>query len=239
VIAVYLIAGLVYLGNDRVVAQTAYELEHGSISARAAALAEIVRLPPEQRSLLLIAAVEREARRMEPIVLRGGSDESTHYAAGLIKVLAEAQDPTAVPVLIDYAGRTSFAIDGLVSLGDVAIPSMLRVARNGDLVEDLDGRRTGVLIALRRALEGPRLSETARQDIFKLGDLLLGKRRLWLADIMWLSEIALMSNRADLLAVVEQLANDRNAWVRHGVRDPAAIEVGQKFVRGRLQVRKR
>jgi hypothetical protein len=174
---------------------------------------------------------------MEPKVIRGGTEEATHYAAGLIKALAEASDPSAIPILIDYSPRTRFATDGLVALGDRAVPLLIGTATDfARLDEDAD-RRSGAFRALIRAVQAGRLSERYQEQVLKLGKLLNGSTRMFAVDIVHLSQIALLSNQPDLRRVVEALALDPAEWHRRGIMDPGTIEDGQRNLR--LELRKR
>jgi hypothetical protein len=224
------------VGTIVLAAQTSRDLEVGPMSARAEALDRVLELPVDRREPALMRAIAREAKRMEPKVLRGGSEEATHYAAGLIRALAEAKDPATVPILIDYSGRTSFATDGLAALGDTAVPDMLVVARDFTHV-DLDERRAGVYLALITVIKQRRLSDSFKNQVFDLGEILSSATTMLSAtDIMNLCSIAILSGRPALIRVVEALASDASEWTRRGAKSPGAIQSGQRYVRRELEL---
>ena len=112
-------------------------LEQGSSDNRLELLVNIVSIPPEQRGSAVLRSVEREARRMLTYH-RGAQREdeterelSSAYAAGLVRVLGESRDPAYIPLLIEYAGLVGYAAEALIHFGDLAVPEMIRVVKEG------------------------------------------------------------------------------------------------------------
>ena len=223
----------------------AADLERGSTEKRLTVLAEIIAIDPQARTPSLLAGVHREAIRVLGEYKKShvpGDDQGDilgAYSAGLVRALAESNNPAFIPTLIQYNGMVSYATSALARFGEAAVSPLLRVASGprGDL-----SQRGGAASALVQMLRDHDLAPTAalsdrsRRQIETFAEgLLTHNARLESDQIGNLSDVALATGRQDLRAEVERLATNRDAWIMHGVTESFSIDFGQRILRSRLK----
>jgi hypothetical protein len=221
----------------------AVALERGSVEARLNALVRILKVPPEQRNPTVVAALEREARRMVTVYRnKNVTDEAERdinlaYGVGLARALGESRRAEDIPLLIEYAGTGKMATDALALYGNAAVPALIRAAAGprGDL-----SQRNGAMFALaeisRRSAAGltPRLSADNARRIAALAHDLLEKH-LTFGDVIVITALALATGRADLRTELEVLATSVEAWTSRGFVDTESIAQSQFAIQAQLK----
>jgi hypothetical protein len=221
---------------------SAASLERGSVEQRLWVLVKILDIPRDQRSPAVWRAIKREATRMLEVRRRPPRDTDDDqeitgaYSAGLVRALGESRDPGNIPILIAYAGATTYATDALVRFGDLAVPAMLRTATAKQDLDEKGGVAQALANMLGTAVKDPiaPLSEAGRQQIGSFADRLLDTK-LSYYDLVNVSYVAAATGRPDLREELERLAEDREAWTRRGVTDAFEITLGQRIIQAQLK----
>jgi hypothetical protein len=158
------------------------------------------------------------------------------YAAGLLSALTQREDPSIIPLLIEYAGMMRPAADGLVQYGNLVVGALIE--RVNDSSND-DNQRQGATAVLARLLCHPDspphpLDDMSKNRLTRLAYELLG-RRFEYANIVGTTNLALASKVPELRSSLELLAADQEQWIRRGVTSRTSIDLGQHYIRYALQ----
>ncbi len=216
----------------------ALALERGTDQARLNALVSILRITPERRGAPVVAAIEREARRMLKVYRDGRYNSeaerqtSSDYAAGLVLALGQSRRPEDIPLLVEFSGFGTMGTDAVAGYGESAVPALVKRARGGR--GDLE-QRAGAIFSLaeisRRAFAGtsPALSMASQAEIGALATELL-ERQLTFVDVVVITELALATHRPELRTELERLANNLDPWTMRGLVDAERITQSQHLI---------
>ncbi len=245
-LAIALFAGA--LGPATVQAQVdqsalAQQLLGGNASERSRALEAARTLGPQQIGpelrAALIKALEREdqvqAQRYHAD-LRGEAlerQEDPEFIFRVSRVVAELQDPRAIPALVGALGTGSPVTRALVDFGEEAAPALLAAVRSPEtthyVVDD-------ALLALRFMAQGagphPVSAATLNEIRLAAKQRLTGKQyftTLWRA-----IDLAVALHDPELRVIVESIASDRKEVVARGIEDRETIEETQRLAAERL-----
>lgn len=191
---------------------------------------------PELR-IALITLLESKNRVVAAAIRRGeplDKFENPEFVASLSRVVAELNDPRAIPALAEaiYGGFT--AARALARFGEQSVLHVVRVVTFPENHYDVANHG---LIALRFLVEGatkrplsPNSLEAIRQAA---AQRLTGRQRsvttLWRA-----VDLAVVLADPGLLRIVQALASDREAVIARGITDPDLIERTRKHAADRL-----
>jgi hypothetical protein len=196
------------------------------------------RMGPELRTAL-IEALERENRvhvRRYQAGRRGetlGPLDDPEFILRVSRVVADLQDPRAIPALAGALGTGSTVTEALVAFGEQAVPAVLAVvtSRNSMHYTVDEG-----LVMLRFLVEGagplPLSAETLERVRRAAEQRLTGKQyftTLWDA-----IDLATALKDPGLRRVVESLASDSSAILARGIEDPELIQETQRLAADRL-----
>jgi len=127
--------------------------------------------PQVRRGLIEALVNENELLRADRpnIPVKGFSETETDYYANLIGCVASLQDPLALPGLLGAIETGGGAIDGIIALGDAAVPGLTRVMRSPTEVR----RRGAAAITVGRLVSRPRAQPLSEQSMRTIRSTLL------------------------------------------------------------------
>jgi hypothetical protein len=221
----------------------AQQILNGSARERSRAVEEARALGPQNTGpelrAALIAALEREGQleaQRYHADLRGQTlepPELPEFIFRLSGVVAELQDPAAIPALVGVLGTGSPVTNALVAFGEEAVPAILAAVRSPETTHYVVD---GALIALRFMVEGagphPRSASTLNEIRSAAKQRLIGKQ--YFTTVWSAIDLAVALKDPDLRRIVDSLASDRNAVVARGIEGAETIEETQRRAADRL-----
>jgi hypothetical protein len=205
------------------------QLTRGTTEERNAAIADILVIPPGQRSRETVTALISEADRLNAEIQQRGAALSSgrslepaadegEYLFKIQEALCQTDDPRVFrPLAAQITGNR--VINALADFGDPAVPELLSAASR-----DTGDTSLGVVTLSRMLTRQVRVPLTARSRQL-LADL-AGTRLTPPQDPIVVSratELAVALGDAGLRQRVEQLANDESKVRSFGITDPSLI----------------
>jgi HEAT repeat protein len=122
----------------------------------------------------LIKALEKENEVIYSAAVGSLSETETEYFANLIGCVAALRDPLALPGLIGAIDTGGGAVDGIIALGDAAVPRVVQVLR---AKTESVGRRHAAVRILGRLASRPRAQPLSQASLAMIRATLLATLR--------------------------------------------------------------